>query len=135
MFKINKMLATHGLGIGREHHLPDDKLRTGEILEGTDFTIVDCRNLRDDRRNPLSLYENKILEANSMIEKHGKIVCCCEHGESRSNAIAAGVLITHFSMDYVSAMELITEKVPIVRIKPRHLAALKKLFNVGNGFE
>jgi protein-tyrosine phosphatase len=130
MFKINKRLATHGFGQNHEDYLQESMLRTGETLDGTDFTIIDCRDLREYQKNPLSLYEKKIREATVMLETHRKVVCCCKHGESRSNAIAAGVLIKYFVIDYDIAMELISKKVPIAQIKPLHQLALKELFNV-----
>ncbi|GEM_PF-4626200 len=43
MYRITNELATHGLG-EIEYPLSKDKLRTGEMLEGTEYVILDCRD-------------------------------------------------------------------------------------------
>lgn len=47
----------------------------------------------------------------------------------RSNAIALGVLVYHFKINFNQAMELIISKVPICNILPPHISALQKLLN------
>ena len=126
MFKITDNLATHGLG---EWTYPEKTRRHGQ-LEGTDFWIVDVRDMRDESQ-PLEVYQDKIEHAISNLERYGKIVICCGAGQSRSNAIAIGVLMKYRHMDFYDAYNQVTEKVPIAQIEPCHISALKKLFNVG----
>jgi hypothetical protein len=45
-------------------------------------------------------------------------------------AIALGVLVKYFNMDFYKVLELIREKVPRANISPNHISKLKKLFNV-----
>lgn len=128
LYKINESLATHGLGeIG--YPLSKDKLETGRLLEDTDFTILDCRDLMDEP-NDLETYRTKLIEASGLLQKHKKIVICCGAGMSRSPAIAIGVLTKEFKMDFFDAYNLVHEKVPIAEIEPCHISSLKKIFKV-----
>ena len=52
------------------------------------------------------------------------------HGMNRSNAIALGVLVQYFKMDFFKALELIQSRVPICTIISTNIVALTKLFNV-----
>lgn len=126
MFKITENLATHGLG---ETTYPAAKL-DGGLLADTDFWIVDVRDMLDESQ-PIEVYQQKIDHAISCLDKHEKIAVCCGAGQSRSNAIAIGVLMKKYSMDFYDAYNLIREKVPIAQIEPCHISKLKKLFNVG----
>jgi len=49
---------------------------------------------------------------------------------NRSNAIALGVLVQYFKMDFVKAFELIKSRAPICTIISANIVALTKLFNV-----
>ena len=65
-----------------------------------------------------------------LMQQHNRVVICCVAGISRSNAIALGVLVKYFHMDFYEALELIREKVSRANISPGHIAQLKKLFKV-----
>lgn len=67
----------------------------------------------------------------SQLEEHKKVVICCGAAQSRSPAIAIGVLMKRYDMDFYDACNLVREKVPIAQIEPCHISKLKKLFNVG----
>src|ERR1700739_707467 len=71
-----------------------------------------------------------IVRVTSYLELGEKVVVCCSHGMNRSNAIALGVLVQHFRMDFFEALELIKSKVPICTIISANIVALTKLFNV-----
>jgi hypothetical protein len=64
------------------------------------------------------------------MQKHGRVVICCVAGVSHSNAIALGVLVKYFGMDFYDAWKLIRKRVPRANINPSHISKLKKLFNV-----
>ena len=66
----------------------------------------------------------------SYLEIDEKVVVCCSHGMNRSNAIALGVLVQYFKMDFFKALELIQSRVPICTIISTNIVALTKLFNV-----
>ena len=59
--------------------------------DGT-FVVVDVRVLLDKRGNPPTLVRAKIDEAADLLRAGHRVVVCCDHGMSRSNAIAAGAL-------------------------------------------
>lgn len=124
MYKILDNLATHGLG--------EPGLLQGysECKQGLidKFRIVDVRTLNDGP-NSLFDYELNIMRVISYLELDEKVVVCCRLGLSRSNAIALGVLVNHFKINFNRAMELISSKVPICIILPTHVTALQKLLN------
>jgi len=84
-----------------------------------------------DESQPAEIYKQKIDDAISTLAKHKKIVICCGAGQSRSPAIASGILMKHYNMDFYNAYNLVREKVPEALIEPCHISKLKKLFNVG----
>ncbi len=126
MFKITNAIATHGLG---ETNYPATAL-DGRMLDETDYWIVDVRDMLDESQ-PAEVYQKKIEYAISCLDKNKKIVICCGAGQSRSNAIAIGVLMKKYNMDFYDAYNLVREKVPIAQIEPCHISKLKKMFNVG----
>ena len=127
MFQITDKIATHGLG---ESTYPSTALQDGRLLEDTDFWIVDVRDILDESQ-PAEVYERTIQRAVAALDKNEKIVICCGAGQSRSNAIAIGVLMKKYNMDFYDAYNLVREKVPIAQIEPCHINRLKKMFNVG----
>jgi len=94
------------------------------------WPVADVRDLYDDDSNDLEDYEKKIDLAWELLQKNGRVVICCVAGISRSNAIALGVLVKYFAMDFYDAWELVKERVPRANINPNHISKLKKLFNV-----
>jgi hypothetical protein len=70
------------------------------------------------------------MRVTSYLELGKKIVICSSHGMNRSNAIALGVLVQYFKMDFYKAGELIDSKVPICNITTDNISTLAKMFNV-----
>jgi predicted protein tyrosine phosphatase len=126
MFQITDSLATHGLG---ETTYPAARLEEG-FLDNTGFWIVDVRDMLDESQ-PVDAYKRKIDYALLCLDKHKKVVVCCGAGQSRSPAIAIGILMKRFNMDFYDAYNLVREKVPIAQIEPCHINKLKQLFHVG----
>ncbi|MGA9151115.1 MAG: hypothetical protein WBZ36_11100 [Candidatus Nitrosopolaris sp.] len=130
MHKILDNLATHGIG--------EPGLLSGysECKEGfiDNFRIVDVRTLVDGE-NSLFEYGLNIVRVVSYLEMGEKVVICCRAGVSRSNAIALGVLVHYFKINFSRALELITSKIPICDILPPHISALCKLLNVRSKIE
>ncbi len=54
--------------------------------------IVDVRHLRDASGNSPIVIQEKITEALNYLKRGTPVVICCDHGISRSNAIAAAIL-------------------------------------------
>ena len=92
--------------------------------------IVDARSLSNYELNDLQDYLALIDTSSRLLDQDHIILTCCGAGISRSNAIALGVLIKHFKMEFYAVLELIQRKVPIRNIDPLHIMALKKIFNV-----
>lgn len=117
--------------------------RTGQFFLNTNnsiWTILDCRHLSDSNENDLKSYRVtintgiKLLKQINMDKRYSDrfkgIVCCCSAGQSRSNAIAIGILIEEFLLDFWKAWDLIREKNPICNIAQHHIDALKKIYNI-----
>jgi protein-tyrosine phosphatase len=122
MYGILDNLATHGIG---EPGLIERYVNC-EIGFIDDFRIIDVRTLKDGDNVP-SEYLLNIFRVTSYLELREKVVICCRVGASRSNAIAVGVLVRYFKMDFYKAMELVISKVPICNILQPHVTALQKL--------
>jgi len=139
---IKDTLATTGLGDEGWNYL-DDKYdvinykqsvslelneKTGIIeRKVTDWKVVDCRDMEDGPGNPLMLYEHKIYKGIEYIRREGRVLVGCLAGISRSNSIAAGILMKHYGHSLESALDLIRKKVEFALIEPAHINALKKL--------
>ena len=63
-----------------------------EELFDNPFTVVDVRLLRDASGNSPELVLEKITTAVDNLNDGKRVVICCDHGISRSKAIAACVL-------------------------------------------
>jgi protein-tyrosine phosphatase len=125
---IDNVLATHGLeDLGWEY---GDNIfsKRYNLRSYCGWRVVDCRNdLKDESGNPLEVYEQLISKGCDFITMYGKVLIGCTVGISRSNAIAAGILMKKFGYSYQDALDLVHEKVKIDLIERAHLNALKKL--------
>ena len=129
MYKINERLATDGIGED-VYPMPPNRLLTFKHIDD-EWTILDVRCLSAEGLNSLDDYEERIDFGCTMLHTNiKKLVVCCGAGQSRSNAIALGILVKFFKMDFWDAWELIKEKVPISQIDPSHIVKLKRLFGV-----
>ena len=124
MYKILDNLATHSIG---ESVYPLEKYVDAQIGWIDGFRIIDVRMLNDYEGNSNWDYKLNIARVTSYLECNVPVVICCDTGQSRSNAIALGVLVQRFKMGFYDAWELIKKKVPICNIDPSHIAALKKM--------
>ena len=127
MFRINDVLATHGLGGEPYYPMRYVDCETGHI-DG--WRVVDVRPLLDEPGNSQADYLLNVARVTSWLDAGERVVVCCGAGQSRSNAVAIAVLVRRFKMDYWDAFELVREKVPIMEIEPCHIAALKRMFKV-----
>jgi len=130
VYKILDNLATHGIAYNNYddnyYLISKDSVSEG----GNKWLIIDARVLSDYKVNDIQDYLALIDTCSIALNQNHRILVCCGAGISRSNAIALGVLVKHFKMDFYDAWELIKEKVPISNIDPLHIVALKKIFNV-----
>ena len=122
---LENILATDGIEYNYKYLLDDNyqpDQNTADI-----WKVVDVRRLRDDYTNTLEDYQKYIDLSIEAIEEHGKVAICCSYGVSRSNAIALGVLVKYYNMDFKGAQQLIKHKVKRSNIKEIHISKLKKL--------
>jgi protein-tyrosine phosphatase len=128
---IPDVLATWGAGDEGWDYMEDryTLIQEKELeVSGAKWPVVDCRDMEDGPGNPLWMYEKKIDAACYKIEQYGKVIVCCLAGVSRSNSIAAGVLMKKYKMDYIDAIGEVRDKIPYADMDQAHLNALKKLF-------
>ena len=92
--------------------------------------IIDARILSDYEVNDIDNYLALIDAASHALDQNHSVVNCWRADISRSNAIALGVLMKHFHMDFCDALDLIVEKVLICNIDPLHITVLKKIFSL-----
>lgn len=121
---LHNILATHALEDRGWDGVEKRYLLIGKI---GGWTVLDCRVLEDGSGNSLSLYESLIDAGCLMIDRDGKVMVGCTAGISRSNAIAAGILMKKFGYSYHDALNLVHEKGKTDLIERAHLNALKKL--------
>ncbi|KAA2282977.1 protein-tyrosine phosphatase family protein [Candidatus Nitrosocosmicus agrestis] len=128
---IPDKLSTAGMG---EYHYSflQEGLYQPDQDSPESWRVVSVRHLVDDDSNSLQEYEKCIDTAIATINQHGKVVICCSYGISRSNAIAVGVLVKHFGMDFDNAVELVKKMVSKANIKNAHIIKLKELFGINN---
>jgi hypothetical protein len=113
LYKILDNLATHSIG---ESVYPLEKYVDGQIGWIDGFRIIDVRMLNDHEGNSDWDYKVNIARVTSYLECNVPVVICCSAGQSRSNAIALGVLVQHFKMGFYDAWELVKKKVPICNL-------------------
>jgi protein-tyrosine phosphatase len=139
MYKILDNLGPHGIAYDNDRYpISKDSISEQEILsssekideDGNKWFIIDARILSDYEVNDIDDYLALIDAASHALDQNHSVVICCGAGISRSNAIALGVLMKHFHMDFYDAVDLIEEKVPICNIDPLHITVLKKIFNL-----
>ena len=96
-----------------------------------DFRMIDVRALPEfDIPSSPSEYKLNIARVTSYLELGDKVVVCCSHGMNRSNAIALGVSVQYFKMDFFKALELIKSRVPICTILSANIVALRKVLRI-----
>ncbi|MDP9306412.1 MAG: hypothetical protein M3O68_08735, partial [Thermoproteota archaeon] len=95
-----------------------------------DFHIIDVRMLKNSQSNPDGDYLLNIVRVTSWLQCKEKVVICSGSARSRSPAIAVGVLVKYFKLDFYSAWEQVRKKVPFVNID-YHIISLKRIFGVG----
>lgn len=133
MYKIFDNLATSGITnspktvqqTNFEMHYVNQRVG---YIDG--FRIVDVRMLKDSQFNTSAEYLLNIARVTSWLECDEKVVICSSMGNNRCNAIAVGVLVKYFKMDFYEALKMVHEKVPICSIRDYHISTLKKLFKV-----
>jgi hypothetical protein len=114
-------------GIGEDMH----PMIEGEFkLRDDGWYQIDARTISDlGEENDIMSYKILIYRALAALGDYNKVVIVCGAGQSRSNAIALGVLV-EMKMDFYQAWELVKKKNPTCYIDPSHIDKLKSIFGV-----
>ncbi len=75
----------------------------------TGFSLVDVRDLVDKHGNDLRIVSERIDKVFRLIRQGSPVVICCQHGISRSNAIAAGALALQEGTTFEDALHKVME--------------------------
>ena len=80
-----------------------------EVSHLSDICIVDVRELVDKGGNSVDSIKTKIDHAIAYLNQDKKIVVSCDYGMSRSNAVAAGILVKHENINLNQAIRKVME--------------------------
>jgi nucleoside-diphosphate-sugar epimerase len=97
------------------------------------FTIIDVRDLVDKSGNSAEAIRCKIEEGCESLRAGGKVIVCCDHGISRSNAVAAGILSEYEGIPFESAIRRVLERTGERDIKLGPLQAVRAALRTDNG--
>lgn len=75
-----------------------------EIQPTDDFLIIDVRDLVDKAGNIPETIKEKIEQGTAGLKAGRKVIVCCDHGISRSNAVAAAILHKFKGIAYGEAL-------------------------------
>ena len=99
-----------------------DKIGTGAFEKVAEqkgsFDILDVRQLVDKPGNSAVEVKKLIHSALEILNQGKKIVICCDHGISRSNAIASGVIAKSKNISFYDAVRIVLDKTNHAEIKP-----------------
>lgn len=80
-----------------------------QVRKERDMNIIDVRDMVDKAGNRADTVLQKITAGCDSLREGKKTVVCCDHGISRSNAVAAGILARHQSIPFESAVRQVLE--------------------------
>jgi len=89
----------------------DDELPTG-------WSALDCRVIIDGPGNPPSLIDELVSSGMAILAENGKVCCVCDFGHSRSNLIAAGMVMKLQNVGLAQALEVVSTAHPQSYVKP-----------------
>jgi nucleoside-diphosphate-sugar epimerase len=101
-----------------------------EQLASGSIGIVDVRLLRDGVGNSPNLIREKIAEALNYMKRGDRVVICCDHGISRSNAIAAAALAEDADMTLSEALRRVIHSTGEAGIKIDFVDDMRKALGV-----
>ena len=78
-------------------------------LSSTEIKVLDVRDLVDKSGNTSDAVRRKIDQAVCWLNDGDTVLICCDHGISRSNAIAVGVLSIYQDIDFNNAVKTVVE--------------------------
>ena len=87
--------------------------------------ILDVRDLVDKNGNQPHVVRNKIKQAVLWLTNGDTVLICCDHGISRSNAIATGVLSVYRNIEIDDAIKIVVETTKEKAIKLEVLRSVR----------
>jgi nucleoside-diphosphate-sugar epimerase len=90
-----------------------DRLGTASYLDASaepEVAIVDVRDLLDGAGNAPADVRRKIEEGLDRLMDGSRVIVCCEHGISRSNAVVAGILAMSEGVPLDSALDVVVAR-------------------------
>ena len=94
-----------------------------------DAQLIDVRDLVDKAGNTIDAVKSKIDHALAYLKKGNKVILCCDHGMSRSNAVAAGVLASYEKISLDHSLKRILQVTGEKNIKIEVLSVLRRLLD------
>ena len=96
-----------------------------QVAQEPDIKIIDVRDLVDKNGNRADVVRQKINEGCDSLRAGKKTVVCCDHGISRSNAVAVGILSMYEAITFESAVRRVLEATGEREIKVDLLQAVR----------
>ncbi len=75
-----------------------------KVPASDDYSILDVRDLVDKGGNTAAAIRSRIADGLNILKTGKKLVVCCDHGISRSNAVATGILARHKNIPFSDAI-------------------------------
>jgi nucleoside-diphosphate-sugar epimerase len=98
----------------------------------TDIDIIDVRDLVDKAGNHGSIIREKVNQGVVLVSAGKRIIICCDHGISRSNAIATGILALASKLTFDEALKQVQEATGEQEIKLEPLNSVREALGFHN---
>jgi UDP-glucuronate decarboxylase len=93
------------------------------------YHVFDVRSLVDGPANGCAALREIIDAGVDALQKHNKLVVCCDYGISRSNTIAASILSRRNGVDFDSALAIVQKQTAEVRMEYGLVQTVRSLFH------
>ncbi|MFN5169123.1 MAG: NAD-dependent epimerase/dehydratase family protein [Cyclobacteriaceae bacterium] len=97
-----------------------------------DFDIIDVRDLVDKSGNSTKDIRATIQYSVQLLKNNKRIVICCDHGISRSNSIACGVISLYENTSFSQAVRKVLTKTNETQLKTEVLEVVYRAIKTGN---
>jgi UDP-glucuronate decarboxylase len=94
-------------------------------MEEKESTVIDVRDLVDKPGNPVLRIQEKINQGVIALNNGRSVIVCCDYGMSRSNAIAAGILISFEKGNFDHCLRRVLEATGETDVKLGPLMAVR----------
>ena len=97
-----------------------------QVGSTSDMTVIDVRELVDRAGNAANTLRDKIAAGSASLRDGRKTVICCDHGISRSNAVAAGVLSQAEGISFEAAIRRVIAATGESEMRPEVVEAVRR---------